>query len=184
MPFEQSLIFHCSPTLASLKMASLFSFDYQTEEELMENLAYWNEEMREKGISLILMRKKKQNALIYVYRRSRLEVILKEREIRRFLQDYGYGEMDLGQSLGHLKERLGNQEGFPHEIGIFLGYPLEDVVGFIRNKGKNFLVSGLWKVYGNREESVKIFGKYKKCTEVYVRMWNSGRSVRQLTVSV
>ena len=184
MPFEQSLIFHCSPTLASLKMASLFSFDYQTEEELMENLTYWNEEMREKGISLILMRKKKQNALIYVYRRSRLEVTLKEQEIRRFLQDYGYGEMGVEQSLEHLRERLQRQNGFPHEIGVFLGYPLEDVVGFIRNKGKDFLISGLWKVYGNRDESVKTCGKFKKCTEVYVRMWTSGRSVRQLTVSV
>lgn len=183
MPFEQSLIFHCSPTLASLKMASLFSFKYLAEEELMETLAYWNEEMREKGISLILMRKKRHNALIYVYRRSRLENILQDREIRRFLSDYGYEGMDLDQSLEYLKERL-QEDGFPHEIGIFLGYPLEDVVGFIRNKGKNFLASGLWKVYGNREESVKTFGKYKKCTEVYVRMWSSGRSVRQLTVRV
>lgn len=134
MPFEQSLIFHCSPTLASLKMASLFSFKYLTEEELMETLAYWNEEMREKGISLILMRKKRHNALIYVYRRSRLENILQDREIRRFLSDYGYEGMDLDQSLEYLKERL-QEDGFPHEIGFFseLDEPTACFMGGVRD---------------------------------------------------
>ena len=37
---------------------------------------------------------------------------------------------------------------FPHEIGVFLGYPLEDVVGFIRHRGKCFTCCGCWKSYG------------------------------------
>ena len=31
---------------------------------------------------------------------------------------------------------------FPHEIGLLLGYPVEDVLGFIRYQGKNYLYTG------------------------------------------
>jgi hypothetical protein len=36
---------------------------------------------------------------------------------------------------------------FPHEIGIFLGYPPEDVAAFIENDGKNYACRTHWKVY-------------------------------------
>ena len=91
--------------------------------------------------------------------------------------------MDIDSVLAHLKERLSINEEFPHEIGVFLGYPLEDVMGFIHHNGKNFQLSGMWKVYGNKEDAEEKFGKYKKCTDIYLRLWNSGRSVQQLTVA-
>jgi len=44
---------------------------------------------------------------------------------------------DLQTVLNALIERVVRTLGFPHEIGVFLGYPLEDVMGFISNKGHN-----------------------------------------------
>ena len=79
--------------------------------------------------------------------------------------------------------RCNASKEFPHEIGVFLGYPLEDVTGFINNTGKNFRYSGIWKVYGDEKEAEKRFYKYKKCTEIYTRLWNNGRSLWQLTVA-
>ena len=52
---EEYLIGNCSPTLASLKTANLFSMPYESEEELLSQIAYWNEEMKEKGISVVLL---------------------------------------------------------------------------------------------------------------------------------
>ena len=63
--------------------------------------------------------------------------------------------------MKHLKYRLLKRTCFPHEIGVFLGYPLEDVKGFIDNKGKNCESCGVWKVYCNREEKDKLFQKLK-----------------------
>lgn len=183
MLFERELIAHCSPTLASLKIANLFSYPFITEDELMDSMEYWNEQMRKLGIRLIVLRKRNQKALIYVCRSSELERELKRTQIIQFLSNYGYADMDPESALEHLKERLKDCSEFPHEIGIFLGYPLEDVVGFIHNNGKNFQLAGMWKVYGDREEAEKRFGKYKKCTDIYLRLWNKGRSVRQLTVA-
>lgn len=50
--------------------------------------------------------------------------------------------------LTRLAQRMEAVGDFPHEVGFFLGYPAEDVVGFIRNKGQNFKFCGRWKVYG------------------------------------
>ena len=46
---------------------------------------------------------------------------------------------------------------FPHEIGVLLGYPAEDVKGFVVNEGKNYLYSGYWKVYGDLSEAKQLF---------------------------
>lgn len=183
MSFEKLLIFHCSPTLASIKTANLFSFHYESDTDLKEHVNYWDFQMREKGVRLTVMRNRNQKALIYVYRTSELEKILGDESTRSFLDRYGYKGLSLEESLERLRKRLEQQEGFPHEIGIFLGYPLEDVAGFICNEGKNFLLSGLWKVYGNLEETRRAFGRLKKCTDIYMRMWNKGKSIQQLTVA-
>lgn len=43
--------------------------------------------------------------------------------------------------------RLQRFEAFPHEIGLFLSYPPEDVRGFIEHKGHESKCEGCWKVY-------------------------------------
>lgn len=183
MLFEKSLIVHCSPTLASLKVANLYSYQFKSEEELTGNVEYWNVQMKKAGIQLTILRKRNQSALIYVCRSSELERKLRNVHVKQFLTTYGYVEMDFNNAVEHLKERLKVSSEFPHEIGLFLGYPLEDVVGFIHNHGKNFQSSGVWKVYSDKENAEKKFGKYKKCTDIYLRLWNNGRSVQQLTVA-
>ena len=92
-------------------------------------------------------------------------------------------DMELESALEHLKERTNGCLEFPHEIGVFLGYPLEDVVGFIHNNGKNFQLAGMWKVYGDREEAKKDLESIKNARTFILRLWNKGRSVRQLIVA-
>lgn len=184
---EEYLIGNCSPTLASLKTANLFSMPYESEKELSDQIAYWNQEMQGKGISVLLLRRHETKALVYVCRKTRLEENLKQPGVLGFLTGYGYqitgDQLDVDAALAHLKERLAGQEGFPHEIGLFLDYPLGDVIGFIENAGHNFKCSGCWKVYCNECETVKLFARYKKCRDVYLRLWHQGRSVLQLTVA-
>ena len=77
----------------------------------------------------------------------------------------------------------GDESGeFPHEVGLFLSYPPEDVKGFIDHRTNNFKCAGLWKVYGDEEKARSLFAKYKKCTEIYCALWQSGssKSSRQL----
>lgn len=84
--------------------------------------------------------------------------------------------------MKRLKERLWEYNGFPHEIGVFLGYPLEDVVGFIQNEGRECKCCGLWKVYCNEAETKKLFEKMQKCTRIYLRVFAEGRPISNMTV--
>lgn len=183
MLLEKNLIEYCSPTLASLKTASLFNHPFASEEELEHQLAGLNSQLKGKGISLLELCRRENKALIYVCRKSHLQADLSRPEVGRFLKTYGYEQMEVEAALKRLKERL-NQEGeFPHEIGVFLGYPLEDVVGFIQNRGKNCKCTGCWKVYADEYEAARLFARYRKCRTVYVRLWQDGRTVGQLTVA-
>lgn len=180
---EKYLINHCAPTLASLKSANLFAIYYSSGKELEEQIDYWNRELEEKGISILVMKKKPGWALVYVCRKYHLQKRLRTREVAEFLSEYGYQKMDVMYALEKLKERLNENSEFPHEIGIFLDYPLEDVKGFIQNAGRNFKCKGCWKVYCNECETMKLFAKYDKCKEVYKRLWSAGRSLQRLTVT-
>ena len=86
-------------------------------------------------------------------------------------------------ALERLSQRLCTQDAFPHEIGLFLSYPLGDVQGFIDNGGAHYKCSGCWKVYCNECETAKLFAKYQKCRGVYWRLFSGGRSILQLTVA-
>lgn len=61
---------------------------------------------------------------------------LNQSGVKDFLADYGYKSTDVDCCIKRLKSRLKNSDSFPHEIGIFLGYPLADVKGFIENAAK------------------------------------------------
>lgn len=183
MLLEQHLIEFCSPTLASLKTANLFNHTYASEQELNGQLEYWNSCLKAKGIFLTDLFRCNGKALIYVYRKSYLISDLEQKGVGKFLAGYGYKTANVDQALAHLKSRVKQADGFPHEIGVFLGYPLGDVIGFIKNEGKNCKYLGEWKVYCNECEAVKAFIKYNKCKSIYARLWELGRSVWQLTVA-
>lgn len=171
-----------APTLAGLKVGNLFAFCYKNETELRKEIYYWNKKLNHKGVFLVAFRKTKNRALIYLYRKSQLEIILRNKEINEFLVNNGYDTRTLSLALYSLNMRLLRSEDFPHEIGIFLGYPIEDVKAFIENKGKNFIFVGCWKVYKNQYDAQKTFAKFKKCTKIYCDKFLNGFDINRLTV--
>lgn len=74
----------------------------------------------------------------------------------------------------HYEKYMTDRESFPHELGLLLGYPVEDVVGFVENCGQNYLYSGYWKVYGNVQEAKETFARYLEAKEQLIRMVSAG----------
>lgn len=181
---DEYLIEFCAPTLASIKVGSLFSYAYTAEEALRQQIRDLNEQFAPKGIALSLLRVRGGRALTYVYRVSQLQRTLEQPEIRQFLGTCGYQDLSPEAAIQRMKGRVCFSETFPHEIGVFLGYPLEDVKGFIAHGGKACKCTGCWKVYGDEQQAQKTFRQFKKCREVYRRLWQQGKSVQQLTVAV
>ena len=79
-----------------------------------------------------------------------------------------------------LQSQMTGRCSFPHEIGFFLGYPYEDVIGFIDNEGENFLCSGCWKVYAKERDAQTCFCCYKNCTTMYQQLFDEGVSIECL----
>ena len=177
---EENLIRYCSPTLAGLKTGALFNCPYTNLTELRSGLRAWNLRLGAKGLRVVPMRWARGWALLYVYRPGCLARDLREGRASQILEEKGYCASCPGKCVSELMRRLREQEDFPHEIGLFLGYPPEDVEGFMENRACKCV--GCWKVYGDVETAQKTFAKYKKCTNVYCRLYAQGRSVENLTV--
>ncbi len=179
---EKLLIEHCALTLSSLKTANLFTVKFNSLENLNFNILMWNNKFASRGIKLKLLKTDHNNALIYLYRDAMLKNDMNNLKAKKILSSYGYKDLNVDLSIKKLLERLNTYDEFPHEIGLFLGYPPEDVEGFICNKGQNCNLCRYWKVYGNEEEALIKFAKYDKCKAVYKKLWLEGRDILQLTV--
>lgn len=180
---EEYLIRHCAPTLAGIKISGLFGFYFEAELCLTNSLNSINQLLSPKGIRAEVLRIRGNNALILVYRHSMLLEKLNDENVIAFLESYGYCQGPLHEIINHLKIRL-TRNDFPHEIGIFLGYPLHDVAGFINQNGKNSKVAGCWKVYSDEDSAKKLFLKYGKCKNVYMKLFSQGKSFEQLIVAI
>ena len=183
MSFEKTLLSKCAPTLASLKTGNLFSVSDASIEDIEVNVSIWNKSFESKGVKLHILKHTSNTSLIYVYRESALKKDLAKPDIFKYLKNYGYDLDNINQTLKRLQMRLNSSEDFPHEIGLFLSYPLEDVTGFVCNKGQNCTHCGYWKVYGDKEKCMRKFMMYDKCRDVYLKLWIGGRSILQLTVA-
>ena len=80
--------------------------------------------------------------------------------------------------LNQIAAKIAGGESFPHEIGIILGYPPEDIEGFKRYKGRNFKCCGYWKVYGNAERAQKMFDAYTLCREKLMQALQDGVTLK------
>lgn len=179
---EAGIIRHCAPTLAGIKTANMFSYRFQCTDEMTKELLEANQKLNEKGVFVEVLRISECKALIYVYRKTRLELDFQREGVSELLLNCGYCNCDVRDCLGCLRKRLFGED-FPHEIGLFLGYPFQDVKGFIEEKGQNYKCRGLWKVYGDEDETKKLFKKIEKCAQVYGRLFANGRSITKLTVA-
>lgn len=180
---EELVILHCSPTLAGMKTGSLFNCDYETPAEVTRSICVLNQKLVPKGVRVLPVRYSDKRVLVYVYRPEQLKRDLRERIAHKILEEKGYICESSEQCVIQLIQRLRSETDFPHEIGLFLGYPPKDVQGFIENKDSGCKCVGCWKVYSDEQTARRIFAKYKKCTKVYREKWKYGRTLEELTIS-
>ena len=168
---EELLLRHCSPTVIGLKTANMFVCRFDSKEQECSTLQRLNKKLCSKGLRIIPLRHNEDKVLLYLYRPSKLKRDLKDTQADKLLQSCGYSCGNI-----HLREN----EDLPHEIALFLGYPPEDVCGFIENKAQCCKCVGCWKVYGDAEKAQATFEKYKRCTELCCSLAAKGVSIEKL----
>ena len=181
---EELMIREASPTLAGIKTGSLFNCAFNDRDELLADIRNMNHSLLEKGLCMLPLRFDEGSVLIYLFRAGLLRKDLADAESVRILKEAGYRQLAYPYCLTELGRRLNAKNGFPHEIGLFLGYPPEDVRGFIENHAQNYKFIGYWKVYGDEEKARRTFEKYKKCTDSYCRSVKAGHRLAELAVAV
>ena len=179
---EHHIIRNCAPTLAGLKTGNTFVCPYESEEQLLASLRSANQKLSPKGVRAIPLRRRDNKALIYVFRPDSLRTDLSREEACAILTDQGYCINSCEGCIAQLSRRIREQADFPHEIGLFLGYPPEDVRGFMENAACGQKCTGCWKVYGDEASAQKRFDQFKKCTRVYRDCWERGSTLERLTV--
>ena len=106
---------------------------------------------------------------------------MKQPKVRELMERLGYRSCTEQVLIENVRKKYRDymvfRSEFPHEMGLLLGYPAEDVGGFIEHKGKNFLFSGYWKVYENMPAKKRLFSKFEQVTETMLQLISCGISV-------
>jgi hypothetical protein len=162
---------HCAPVLLGKKPAALFP-----------KPAWWDEAETAGKLRFLLFRRRDKNALVFAYAPRLLSRTLESDGVRKTLKGLGYPAGDAGACLAFLAQRFWEGGDFPHEVGFFLGYPPDDVRGFMRYRGSHCKLCGMWKVYGDVPKAAALFAEYALCRDRLVKhVQNGGAILRRQT---
>ena len=174
------LAIHCAPILSGSKAANIMTVTVHE----FDRIGYL---LQGTGIRYRFLKTKGDKGILYLYREKRLRQYLEQEEIQEFLSEYGYDQVDIAKMLNLLSKRIrmyNDQDAvFPHEIGVFLEYPLGDVKGFLANEGKNFMYSGYWKVYQDLQGAVRRFTQYDMERELTIQALMQGKTIREIALA-
>ena len=175
---ERQLAAYCSPALAGIKQGSLVAFDRAQDPDLPRRLEVYRKAFAPRGLRFEIVCACKGRWLLLVYHRDALARYLSAPRVQRVLTRFGYrADAPLEALLVELRRRIAQSDGFPHEIGLFLGYPVEDVVGFVRNQGRGCKLSGYWKVYGDAEAASRLFDRLSRVCRAVTQRVEQGESL-------
>lgn len=172
--------FHCAPVLKNVKASNSMAVKKGTWGKVWRRL-------KGSPVRCIPLYADGEKELLLFYRQDRLEEHLKKRENREFLNRFGYLDVSVASVIRRLKMRYEEYavhgKEFPHELGIVLEYPVEDVEGFIRHRGRNCLMEKYWKVYHNLDQARATFARYDQAREQAMEEIIAGYPLYQVAVS-
>ena len=174
---ETKMVLQCAPLIKGIKMSNLLIVSSKDEEAVRVIL-------KKTGIIHYRLLRQDEKTTFLLFRKLQLTRHLIDPDVQRILKANGYEEVSLGGILRTFQCRyqtyMERGEGFPHEMGLLLGYPVEDVEGFIKHKGKKYLYSGYWKVYEDVASKRKIFEAYENAKEELIVLLANGHAVRSI----
>lgn len=171
---------HCAPVLKGIKVSNTMSSERGTWNRLVKSL-------KGSGVLCILLSNQGKREVLLLYRYEELRGHLEREPVKRFLKSRGYEDTGVAavilQIRGQYDRYVRSGQGFPHELGVVLEYPVEDVEGFIRNKGKNCLLEKYWKVYHNQEQAAEVFARYDRARKQAMEQVIAGYPLKEIAAT-
>ncbi len=168
-----SLIDRIGATIAGVKPAELLNFPSNNN---CSNISWENCKdciLKNSNVKMRVVNRHKKRIHVFFYHEQELKKVINQPEVVEFLRELGYPiKCSFEDCLEYLMIKL-NSDEFPHEIGIFLGYPLKDVKGYLGKNNLNYVCSNGWKVYGNKYISQKRFKSFREARYKVRRQLNT-----------
>lgn len=182
---EIQIALHCAPMIMGLKTSNLLivpecqvvCVQRLLQNTEIESFLLFTGKQRAAG-------KERYKTVLLLYRSLLLRDYLQNTQVVHLLQNAGYEDFSfrglLCQFASRYRAYRNGERDFPHEMGIFLGYPPADVQGFIQNNGKHFLYAGYWKVYEHPAQKTKLFYYYDLAAELLIRLLSQGVQIKDV----
>lgn len=126
-----------------------------------------------KKINFIIIDKNNKGAKVLFINEHALSKTLNCKKVQNFLKFLGYPpDINMESALDYLIKKL-ESDVFPDEIGVFLGYPIKDVVGFMGYGNYKDYTTKYWRVYGDPKPSEDLYLKFLYHREKMRRLLNT-----------
>lgn len=161
------LMLESAEVLAEVKPANLISLVNRTRPCGRNLYHLWKQYhlqvvARFESLQVTVLQDKGTALLLLCYSAATLDRHLAHSGIRTLLHKAGYPtDADNDTLLAELKRRVAAQTSFPHEIGLFIGYPAKDVAAFMGVVKLPFTCQGPWKIYGNPGQSLSLANQFR-----------------------
>jgi len=178
---DRLLANHCGATLVGVKSAGLVSCCRLPREQVEQQVAAYNQALNRSGLLFRIYENKCGTPLLFVYRPALLWQRLRSAQASLILRSAGYPlGLGLKDCLDRLGDRLAAGDEFPHEIGLFLDYPPDDVAGYLLHAGRNCKTCGYWKVYSDVDRANRLFRLYDACRDALCQQLDRGFAIIEL----
>lgn len=167
------LLLEGAEVFGGIKPANLINLRNQPRHCGRNLYAIWQQEgvalIARSGLAAAVLADRDDSLLLLLYRPAMVEALLQQSSVRRLLGRAGYPDDAAMAMCVKLLSQRASAGAFPHEIGIFLGYPLKDVAAFMGLCRIPFSCQGPWKIYGNPAASLDLAAAFKKCRQNMAR---------------
>lgn len=187
-PFDDPLdcltahfMLECSEVLAGVKPANLIPLVNRARSCGRNLYLLWQRHEAELAarfpdLAIRVLQTGERALLLLCYNRTRLDRHLSHAGIRALLHRAGYeAGMSAESLLDELGRRIAANGSFPHEIGLFIGYPAKDVAAFMGLVKLPFTCQGPWKIYGNPAQSLGMVEQFRCCRQRMTDILATGR---------
>lgn len=157
-----------APTLKDLKLATMMNL--KNGNRALKDLWEKNKTLigDSLGLDFFELKKGENFVLVYFFKKDKLDKKLSTSKVSEFLNLMGYKDCrQVYDYLNLLKNRF--NESCPDEIGVFLGYPLKDVIDFKDRDKKTCKCTGYWKCFNDEKSSRKAFEKFDETKIIVMR---------------
>lgn len=169
-----------SPVITGIKPSSTITLSKKGKN--LYNLweIYNKDFLRDLNLKAILLRETLNYKVILIYNEINLMNTVYKKSSMDFLEKLDYNlNMNMDEILNHLVKRY-NYFHCPHELGIFLGIPIQDVECFMNCNKNKCLFCGYWKVYEGERKAQEIFKLYDSSKEIIKNHLLLGKDLKEV----